>query len=106
LESNPDKIFVKQIMLNQQQHQIIQNLASQYNLTRVGVFGSYARGEAKTKSDLDILIDFDHKINLLELIGLEQELSDKLGVKVDLVTARSIHPKLKKHIYKDLIMLI
>ncbi len=92
-------------MLNQQQQQTIHDVATQHNLRRVGIFGSYARGEAESSSDLDILIDFDHKINLLELVGLEQELSDKLGVKVDLVTARSIHPTLRKHIYKDLIVL-
>jgi uncharacterized protein len=93
-------------MLNKEQQKAIHDLAAQYKLSRVGIFGSYARGEAKPNSDLDILIDFDHRINLLELIGLEQELSAKLGVKVDLVTARSVHPTLKKHIHKDLIILI
>jgi len=72
----------------------------------VGVFGSYARGEQNEKSDLDILIDFETKVDLLELIGLEQELSEMLGVRVDLVTRRSLNSSLKSYIESDLIRLI
>ncbi len=43
------------------------------------------------------------KISLLDIIGIEQELSEQLGVKVDLVTARSIHLALQKHIDQDLV---
>ncbi len=72
----------------------------------MGVFGSYARGEQNEKSDLDILIDFETKVDLLELIGLEQELSEMLGVRVDLVTRRSLNSSLKSYIESDLIRLI
>ena len=65
--------------------------------------GSYARGQQTPRSDLDILIDFNHRVNLLELIGLENELSEKLGIKVDLVTARSLHEQLRPAIERDLI---
>ena len=46
--------------------------------------------------------DFQQKINLLDIIGLEMSLSDALGVKVDLVTERSLHPKIKQYIERDL----
>lgn len=69
----------------------------------VGIFGSYARGDYSANSDLDVLIDFEGRINLLEIIGLEQELTEALGVKVDLVTANSLHKLLKKRIEQDLI---
>ena len=72
----------------------------------MGVFGSYARGEQNEKSDLDILIYFETKVDLLELIGLEQELSEMLGVRVDLVTRRSLNSSLKSYIESDLIRLI
>jgi predicted nucleotidyltransferase len=52
------------------------------------------------------LIDFDAKINLLELIGIEQELSELLGIKVDLITLRSVNASLKPYIESDLIILI
>ncbi|MFC1733807.1 nucleotidyltransferase family protein, partial [candidate division KSB1 bacterium] len=55
------------------------------------------------KSDLDILVKFKNGITLLKLIKLENELSEKLGVKVDLVTEGAItNKKLKKSIQKDL----
>jgi len=49
-------------------------------------FGSYARNEQSDKSDLDILIDFEGQIDLLGLIGLEQQLKDELNLRVDLIT--------------------
>ena len=64
------------------------------------------REEENEKSDLDILIDFDMKVDLLELIGIEQALSELLGIKVDLITLRSVHASLKPSIESDLIRLV
>ena len=75
-----------------------------YHPARIGVFGSFARGENKNGSDLDILIKFKDRISLLKLVQIEQELSDKLGIPIDLVTENSLkNPRLKKSIDKDLI---
>jgi len=93
-------------MISIQQQIIIKSVTKRYNPTLLGIFGSYARGEESEKSDLDILIDFDAKINLLELIGIEQELSELLGIKVDLITLRSVNASLKPYIESDLIRLI
>lgn len=71
---------------------------------RIGVFGSYARRENKKGSDLDILIQFKDRISLLKLVQIEQELSDNLGIPVDLVTENSLkNPRLRKYIDNDLI---
>ena len=71
---------------------------------RIGIFGSYARGEQTADSDLDILIKFEQRISLLKLVQIEQELSDKLGLKVDLVTENSLkNPRLKQYIEQDVI---
>jgi predicted nucleotidyltransferase len=73
---------------------------------RVGVFGSFARGEQKEGSDLDILIKFKERIGLLKLVQIEQELSDILGIRIDLVTENSLkNPRLKAYIEQDLIMI-
>lgn len=93
-------------MITPQQVQQIKNVTDKIQPTLVGVFGSYARGEENENSDLDILIDFDQKIDLLEIIGLEQELTEILGVKVDLVTRRSINEALKIYIEADLIRIV
>ena len=83
-------------------NKIIISYLKNYEPTKIGIFGSYARNENTEESDIDILVDFSKKINLLDLIGIELDLSDLLGLKVDLITERSINPKLKKYIYKDL----
>ena len=75
-----------------------------YRPLRVGIFGSYARGEQNQESDLDILIQFRDRMSLLRLVQIEQGLSDELGIPIDLVTENSLrNPRLKKSIYKDLI---
>ncbi len=58
--------------------------------TKIWVFGSYARGEEKTESDIDILVEFSSTKSLLTMVRIERELSDFLGVKVDLLTEASI----------------
>lgn len=68
----------------------------------VAVFGSYARGEAGPSSDLDLLVDFENSVSLLSLIQIEQELSEQLGIKVDLVTEGALSPYIRKVIQKDL----
>lgn len=93
-------------MLTPQQENTIMTAVQRLQPTLVGVFGSYARGEENEKSDLDILIDFEKNVHLLELIGLEQELSDLLGIKVDLITLRSVNASLKPYIESDLIRLV
>ena len=93
-------------MITVQQERKIKEITKKYNPILVGIFGSYARSEQTDKSDLDILIDFNKKINLLELVGLEQELSETLAIKVDLVTMKSVNENLKPYIERDLIRII
>lgn len=92
-------------MISPEQKSLIMDIVSRFNPKMVGVFGSYARGENDPNSDLDVLIDFEHSPDLLEVIGLEQELSETLGTKVDLITLRSLNPQLKEYVEKDLILL-
>lgn len=69
--------------------------------TKVSVFGSYARGEEKPESDIDILVEFSETKGLLTLARIERELSELLGVKVDLLTEKSISPYLIDGIKMD-----
>ena len=74
-----------------------------YNPQLIGLFGSYARKENTKSSDIDILVRFQNGISLLQLLHLENELSDKLGIKVDLVTEGSIgNDRIKENIQSDL----
>jgi predicted nucleotidyltransferase len=91
-------------MISQTQRETIIQHLQPIKPNKIGVFGSFARGENNTGSDLDILIYLDHtnKISLLDLIGAEQELSEALGIKVDLITERSLSPLIRPYIEKDL----
>lgn len=70
-------------------------------VTRSSLFGSYARGEARDDSDLDILVEFPKGKSLLDLIGLERDLQRALGRKVDLGTYRSVSKHLQKYVQQD-----
>ncbi len=83
---------------------IILSHLKEFDPLKVGIFGSYARGDNKKDSDIDILVKFKESPSLLTLIKLENDLSEILGVKVDLVTTGALKNKrIKKSIKKDLI---
>lgn len=71
------------------------------DVTKAALFGSIVRGEARKKSDIDILIKFKAGKSLLDLVRLEFKLEKKLGRKVDLLTYNSIHPLLRDIILKE-----
>ncbi len=71
------------------------------DVVKAGIFGSYARGEQKKNSDLDMLIQFKGNKNLFDLVGLKLDLEKNLKKKVDVLTYKSINPLLKKYILND-----
>lgn len=82
---------------------IILDHLKEYNPQFIGLFGSFAREKQTSRSDIDILVSFQNSISLLKLIHLENELSEKLGIKVDLVTEGSLKNKrIKDNIERDL----
>ncbi len=69
---------------------------------KISVFGSYVRGDKGPESDIDIIVEFSERKSLLELVRIERELSDVLGIKVDLLTEKSISPYLIETIKKEM----
>ena len=89
--------------MDQNFNKIIIASLKDYNPEMIGIFGSFARNENTKKSDIDILVRFRKAISLLQLISIENSLSEKLGIKVDLVTEGAIKNKqIKTQIKKDL----
>ena len=80
----------------------IVSILARYRVKKIAVFGSYVRGEAKPESDVDILVEFSERKSLLDLVGIEQELSEALGVKADLLTEKSISPYLIDRIKSEM----
>ena len=77
--------------------------ADKFGVTKMGVFGSIAMGNANEDSDIDIVVELN-KRNLLNRIGLKMSLEDFLGMPVDVVTYReNLSPLLKERISKDVI---
>ena len=78
-------------------------LEEKFGVKEIGIFGSYVRGEATEKSDVDILVDFYEVPSLLGFIELEEYLEDLLGIKVDLVMKSALKPKIGEHVRGEVI---
>jgi uncharacterized protein len=76
-------------------------LRSKYNIDDIGIFGSYARGEERNNSDVDILVNFSEPIGLLKLINMENYLSELLGAKADVVIKSDLREELRDQIIKE-----
>lgn len=97
-------------MMNKSQIQIklreaIPQLTEEYQISALGVFGSYVRDEQTAGSDLDLLVSFSTKPSLFKFIELENHLSNLLCVKVDLVMESALKPRIGEHILKERVML-
>lgn len=79
-------------------------LQQRYKVSRLELFGSYVRGEQKDASDIDVLVDFFETIDLFTFIELEGFLSDKMGIKVDLVMRDALKPRIKDAVLREAIL--
>jgi uncharacterized protein len=87
---------LKDILSQQQAY-----LENSFQVTRIGVFGSYARNQQTDNSDIDILIDLKKPIGFVLFLQLENYLSDLLGKKVDLVTRKALKSIIGKEILAE-----
>jgi len=89
-------------MTNTQIEKTLVSILKKHDADRVGIFGSRARGNDRPDSDLDVLVYFSKVKSLLSLVSIEQELTDTLGIKVDLLTESAISPHLIDRIKAEL----
>ncbi|MDD1684488.1 MAG: nucleotidyltransferase family protein [Methanoregula sp.] len=80
-------------------------LRDQYHICRIGIFGSYVRGDTHKKSDVDVLVEFSEPISLIRLVSLENYLTGIVGVRVDVVPKDDIRRELRDSILKEAIYL-
>ncbi len=76
-----------------------------YSIKTLGIFGSYARGNSRQSSDIDILVEFSQTPTMFKFLQLERTLSQILGVRVDLVTRNALKPLIKKNILQETVFL-
>jgi hypothetical protein len=79
------------------------DLTTRYKVRNIGVFGSFARKEARADSDVDILVDFNDGADLFDLVELSEYLEEKIGRHVDLATPRALRPEIREGIYRDVV---
>lgn len=81
------------------------SLCEKYQITQLGIFGSYARGEQTISSDVDFLVDYETAPSLLKLIDLKYYLSELLELEVDIVTKNGLKPRIRDRVLAEAIYL-
>ena len=107
-EEDADKKFEKK-KINKNIEKIrpkIIRVLKKNDVKKAGIFGSYARGEQKASSDIDILIEPAKEMGFFEIVNLEEELKKSLKKKIDLLTYASIHKLLKERILSEEVRII
>lgn len=89
-------------MISQREIDIIIEVMKPYNPKKIGIFGSYARGENTEESDIDILYEDRGKTTLFDHITMIESLKKHLNRDVDLVTSKALHPMLENKILNDI----
>jgi len=76
-------------------------IATRHGARNVRVFGSFARGDARPDSDIDLLVDLEPGRSLLDHVGLWQDLEELLGRRVDVVVDGGLSPHLEERILAE-----
>jgi len=75
-------------------------------IKKAAIFGSLAKGEAKTSSDIDILVEIKSDMSLLDYIGIKLELEEALKMRVDLVEYETIKPLIREKILNEQVAIL
>ena len=89
--------------IRQQLQQQLPDIEQRYYVNYLGIFGSYVREEATPDSDLDILVDFETPPTLFQFVRLKNELSELLGISVDLVMKSALKPKIGEYVLAEVV---
>lgn len=81
-----------------QKRPLIREVVAQYRLKNPRVFGSVAEGTDREGSDLDLLVDPSETTTLFDLGGLQDALETELGIPVDVVTPKELHPRFRDQV--------
>jgi len=97
--------LTKKIIINQAKKKSFRDALKRNKVREISLFGSVARNEARLRSDVDFLVEFDPKADLLDMVGLKQDLEDLLKHKVDVVTSSSLNKYLKTQVLREVVRL-
>jgi predicted nucleotidyltransferase len=78
-------------------------LTERYHIRSIGIFGSYPRQHQTEQSDLDQVVEFDQPIGMMAFVHLKNMISDRLNVKVGLVTPGGLHPLIRDQVMHEVV---
>ena len=78
-------------------------LHEKYHVSRIGIFGSFSQGHQTEKSDLDLVVEFERPIGIMAFIHLKDQITEKIGIPVDLVTPDGLHPLIRNAVMCEVI---
>lgn len=81
-------------------------ILKRYDIKKAAIFGSFARGEAKKNSDIDLLVKIEKDISLLDFVGLKLEIEETLGKKIDLVEYNTLKPFIRERALKEQLVIL
>ncbi|MCJ7825437.1 MAG: nucleotidyltransferase family protein [Anaerolineales bacterium] len=87
--------------LLEEKREEIKALAAHYGVRKLRVFGSAARGDTTSASDIDFLVELEPGRSVMDLGGLLMDLQDLLGCDVDVVTERSLRPRIREKVLNE-----
>jgi len=82
-----------------------EEIRRKYKAEVKGLFGSFARGEERGDSDVDILVDFTEHADLFDYVGLGLFLEEKLNRKIDVVPQSSLRKEIKANVLRELVLI-
>ncbi|GAB2623251.1 nucleotidyltransferase family protein [Pseudactinotalea suaedae] len=83
----------------------LREVLRRHGVSNARIFGSVARGDDREGSDLDLLVDLDTGTSLVDLVGIQLELEDLLGISVDLIPANGVTERVRSSAESDLMPL-
>lgn len=94
---------MKSDVINETHRKALADFCRKYHIVKLSIFGSTVRGESTAHSDIDLLVEFrpGHTPGLITLAGMEMELSNLLGKKVDLRTAQDLSPYFRREVLAE-----
>ena len=88
----------------QKLQEVAPGICEQFGVQRIGIFGSYARGDQKPSSNVDILVELEEGFStLINFVGLADHLEQILQLKVDLLTVQGIDPYIRSYVESEVI---
>jgi len=87
----------------EQLRDMMADLRREYHVRKIGIFGSYSSDRQTEKSDLDLVVEFEQPIGMMAFVHLRNGISDRLGIRVDLVTPDGLHPLIRDRIMHEVV---